>query len=313
VSRRIPVPPALERKARAEGDACVSWLDHLGDLVRQLEQEWNIHVGDAMSGGTASFVAPAKMADGRPVVLKVAMPAAIDGLDALTNEARALRAADGRGCVRLLAQDPSRGALLVEMLGPRLADTGLPLPDQLDIICETLQRFWAAPADAALPSGADKARWLASFIATEWEALGRPCPRRTIDHAIDLAGRRADDFDPARGVLVHGDAHVWNTLEDPAAPGRYRFVDPDGLFAEPEYDLGISMREYGDEFLAGDPVARGRRRAEFLARRTGRDERRIWEWGYIERVSTGLLLIKVDKDAAGGLTFLDIAAAWAGE
>ena len=97
------------------------------------------------------------------------------------------------------------------------------------------------------------------------------------------------------------------------APGRYRFIDPDGLFADPEYDLGISMREYNDPLLAGDPVALGRQRAGFLAAQTGRDEQRIWEWGYIERVSTGLLLIKIDKDRAGGLTCLQIAAAWARE
>jgi streptomycin 6-kinase len=291
----------------------MTWLDQLGDLVEELEQAWDIEVGEAMSGGTASFVAPATTADGSQAVLKIAMPAAIDGLEALDNEARALRAAAGRGCVRLLVHDGRRGALLVERLGPQLATADLPLPDQLAVICETLEEFWASPADPGLPSGAAKAQWLASFITTTWDALGRPCPRAVVDHAVHLAEQRAGDFDPARSALVHGDAHAWNTLQDPSAPGRYRFVDPDGLFAEPEYDLGISMREYSDPLLAGDPVKLGHQRARFLARQTGRDERRIWEWGYIERVSTGLLLIKVDKDRGGGLAFLQIAAAWAGE
>jgi len=33
--------------------------------------------------------------------------------------------------------------------------------------------------------------------------------------------------------------HQWNTLE---APEGFALVDPDGLLAEPEYDLGIIMR-----------------------------------------------------------------------
>ncbi len=65
----------------------------------------------------------------------------------------------------------------------------------------------------------------------------------------------------------------------------FKLVDPDGLEAEPEYDLGIIMREDPLDLMVGDPTAR----AEWLARRTGLDPRAIWEWGVVERVSTGLL------------------------
>jgi streptomycin 6-kinase len=37
--------------------------------------------------------------------------------------------------------------------------------------------------------------------------------------------------------------------------------------------------------MAGDP----RQRARWLARRTGLDATATWEWGVLERVSTGLL------------------------
>jgi hypothetical protein len=36
---------------------------------------------------------------------------------------------------------------------------------------------------------------------------------------------------------------------------------PDGLCIERAYDLGIPMREWGAELLAGDPVALGQRAA----------------------------------------------------
>ena len=87
-----------------------------------------------------------------------------------------------------------------------------------------------------------------------------------------------------RAVLVHGDVHQWNALE---ADGGFKLVDPDGLLAEPEYDLGIIMRE--------DPLERttSTNAPRWLAHRTGLDETAIWEWGVVERVSTGLLGTRV--------------------
>lgn len=72
-------------------------------------------------------------------------------------------------------------------------------------------------------------------------------------------------------VLVHGDVHQWNALE---AKQGFKLVDPDGLLAEAEYDLGILMREDPTELLDGDP----RRRAHWLAARCGLDAAAIWEW-----------------------------------
>src|SRR5262249_62163721 len=82
----------------------------------------------------------------------------------------------------------------------------------------------------------------------------------------------------------------------PQAPGGgFRLVDPDGLLAEAEYDLGIIMREDPVELLHGDP----RRRARWLAARCGLGAAAIWEWGVVERVSTGLLCTKIELQPVG--------------
>ena len=86
-------------------------------------------------------------------------------------------------------------------------------------------------------------------------------------------------------------------------------VDADGLIAEPEYDLAIIMRELTDELLAGDALRLGQERARFLAEHTGLDEQRIWEWGYVERVSTGLLCL-LESHNEWGRDFLTVAEAW---
>ena len=99
--------------------------------------------------------------------------------------------------------------------------------------------------------------------------------------------------DDERSVLVHGDVHEWNALEDPA--GGFKLVDPDGLFAEAEYDIGVLMRGDPVDLVQGDPYER----AEWLAARTGLDAIAIWEWGVVERVSSGLWCIKLDLQPTG--------------
>jgi len=55
------------------------------------------------------------------------------------------------------------------------------------------------------------------------------------------------------------------------------------------------MREDPDELMRGDPRDRSRRLAEM----TGCDEVAIWEWGVVERVSTGLLATRIGMQPVG--------------
>jgi streptomycin 6-kinase len=277
----IQVPEVVRRKAYAVG--AERWLDDLPLLVRSLEDEWGIAVGDQYLDSTEAFVARATCADGTPAVLKLIVPR--DG-DAARNEIAVLRLTGGEGCARLLREDAERGALLVERLGRSLFEVAPPILERREILCATVARIWRPAPDCGLPTGAEKARRLAGFIAAIWEELDRPCSERAVDYALACAARREGAHRDERAVLVHGDVHQWNALE---ARDGFKLVDPDGLLAEPEYDLGIIMREDPLDALAGDPRKRSRR----LAARTGLDETAIWEWGVVERVSTGLLGTKV--------------------
>ena len=108
-------------------------------------------------------------------------------------------------------------------------------------------------------------------------------------------------------MLVHGDAHEHNTLED--GRGAFKLVDPEGLVSEPAHDLAVPMRGLNDELLAGDARRLGLERARFLARMTGVDETAIWQWGFLERVSSGLHIMSLGL--SGGDEFLAIADRWA--
>lgn len=109
---------------------------------------------------------------------------------------------------------------------------------------------------------------------------------------LACAERRRAAHDDDWAVLVHGDVHQWNALR---AGDGWSLVDPDGLRAEPEYDLGILMREDPMELLQGGPW----NRAHLLADRCGCDATAIWEWGVVERVSTGLLATAIDLQPEG--------------
>jgi streptomycin 6-kinase len=283
----IAVPDMVRRKALAAGAG--RWLAELPALVADLEREWSITVGRAYSGGTEAFVAEATLDDGTPAVLKLSVPRPDD---VARNEIIALRLAGGEGCVELLRADESREALLLERLGTPMAQLSLPIERRHEILCAVASRMWRPALGCGLPTGADRGRWLIAYVTAAWEQLDRPCTERAVEHAIACAQRRIAAHDDERAVLVHGDMHAWNTLQ---AGEGFKLVDPDGLLAEAEYDLGIVMREDPAELMAGDPWDRAR----WLARYTGLDTTAIWEWGVVERVSTGLVCTSVDLQPDG--------------
>lgn len=308
-SRTFQLSEPTLLRAKATGN--LRWVADLEERVDSLERSWGIRVGESLTGGSESLVATAVCSDGTPAVLKVGLPGTSD----LANEAKVFRIANRRGYARLIAHDDSRNALLLERLGRPLADLDLPIGTQIEVICETLHEAWV-PVDSAtdLMTGAEKAKWLASFIADMWRTLGAPCAKATRNRALSFAEEREEAFRLSASVLVHGDAHSYNALTLHRSRSderiRCRFVDPDGLVAEPAYDLAIPMRNWNQELLSGDATALGRSRCEFLSELTGVDSHAIWQWGFIERVSTGLLLLQIGMARAGSET-LAVADRWA--
>jgi streptomycin 6-kinase len=285
--RMLQVPLVVQKKALALDQR--PWLDALPELVADLAAEWSLTIGPVFEDATEALVAEATLAAGTAAVLKVLVPGRHD---AARREITALRLAAGKGCARLLRAEETRDAFLLERLGRSLPNFGLPIEKRHEILVTTIEKVWRPVPDYGLPTGAEKGRWLAERIPVAWEQTDRPCSEGAVAHALTCAASRIAAHDDERSVLVHGDLHQWNALE--TASG-FKLVDPDGLLAEAEYDLGIMMREDPVELLAGDP----RERARWLAHRTGLDATAIWEWGVVERVSTGLLAYRIGLQPLG--------------
>jgi streptomycin 6-kinase len=298
IGRELDIPREVRQKAESLGTCGARWLARLPDVIGELESDWQVVLGATLRGGSDSYVAEAMTNAGELAVLKVELPHVGE-----SHEIETLVRASGRGYVRLLRHDANRGAMLQERLGASLDQLNLPVKSQIEAICETLLTAWTVQPDPGFLSGAEKAHALAEFISATWEALNRPCSRRVIQLALSYAQTRAAAFDPSQAVLVHGDAHASNTLQirtqDANGGERFRFVDPDGLFAEPACDLAVPMRGWSQELLAGNTSRLGRRRCALLSDLTGVEPQPIWEWGFIERVSTGLLLLHVGRTDLG--------------
>lgn len=289
----IDVPPTLRRSRTAGGET--AWLDALPELVGEVAARWSLTVGRAYDGfGMNALVLEATTAGGTDVVLKLAPPSEADKL---AREATVLRLADGAGCVRLLDADPERRTLLLERLGPSMYDLGVARRERHELLVDAVQRVWRPVApDAGLQRGSERAQWMITRLAQVWEQSGRACSERVLADAIACAERRAAAHDDERAVLCHGDLHELNALQ--AGDGTFRLVDPEGVVAEREYDLGVLLRNApGDDDL--------HERADWLAAATGADRAAIWEWGTAERVLSGLWCRVVGHQPHGDLQLAD--------
>ena len=276
------------RKEAVSANAA-GWLAELPGLAAGLAEEWGFTPISQLTGGTESLVLEVEMNDGTPAVLKLLVPRYETGA---ANEIAVLEVAGGSSLPELYASDADRGAMLMERLGRPLNELGLPIVRRHEILAETAARLWHPAPHLDLPTGASKAQWLIDLILELWESHDRPCTSAAVEYAVECGHRRMTAHDDSTAVLVHGDVHQWNTLQ---AGDGFKLVDPDGLLAEAEYDMGIVMREDSVELLEGDPWERAHR----LAGLTGLDAVAIWEWGVVERLSNGLMCLEVDLQPFG--------------
>lgn len=307
----VRLPGRVRAGVAALGPAGQRWLAGLPELVASLEADWTVTCGTALEGGNAAYVAEAVTADGQLAVLKIALPPGIDGFAPFEQELHALQDAGGDPYARLICHDEERRSMLLERLGRPLASLGWPTDRQIAAITATLARGWRPAKSGRLPSGAAKAKWLAGFITDAWRDLGEPCTERAARRAVGYAAERASRVDPGHAVLVHGDAHPSNVLAVPdgidhSAHPAFMLIDPEGLASEPAHDLGVVLRGWNEDLLAAHAAAVAFQRCEAVSRRTGVDPESIWQWSYIERVSTGLFLLRLGHEAEAR-SFLEVA------
>lgn len=272
-----PYDPNFRANVTAvHGAAGVRWLADIPRLLGEIEQSWEVRVGPPYAL-SYNYVAPASTGSGTPCVVKLTVP----DTAGLAREAAALRGFAGEGAVRLLANDPTLGALLLERAEPglELAEFG---PDRdgeaTAVLCSVMQRLWSQPPiDHGLPSVPDY--WWAFEEYTARFPRGGPLPQRIVDRAADLIDGLSDTAD--RSVLLHGDLHHHNVVQARREP--WLAIDPHGLVGDPGFDVGPML--YNPMSMDAEQLRRLLpARVEQLADRTALGLDRVVAWGFVMAV-----------------------------
>lgn len=298
------ISPLVVNRAKSVGATGEAWLANLSNIIFELEKKWHISVGKALSGGTHAFVAQADGENGEKYVLKIDMPEDLG--EEFSKEISVLKTANGKGYSKLYAYDIEKKACLLERLGKPIDKLDYTIQEKLQIICKVLQNVWELPVGSTeLTTG--NTLWFNNFLEDGYVKLNRPCSRKVIEQALVYLKSRAESENPDEFFMLHGDAHGGNTLKTLSREG-FKFVDPDGLFYEKAYDLGILMREWCNDYEQ-EPVKAAKERSAYLHHLTGVSEQAIWEWGYIQIVSTAFVMLQIRQEKIGH-KMLHIAEHW---
>jgi len=251
------------------------WLENLPNLLAECEQRWGLMIRPSPFTLSYNYVAPATLADGTEIVLKVGVPNR-----ELTTEIAALRLYDGRGCVRLLDADPEAGVLLLERLHPGQMLTIVTDDDEATRLAAlAMQTLWRPlPAVHNFHSVADWAAGLAELREAFGGGTG-PFDRKLVDTAVSLF----TDLLSASGepVLLHGDLHHYNIL---SAGDGWRVIDPKGVAGEPAYEVGALLRNPFTLFAEPDVKRITARRLDILVETLDMDCERLRQWSLAQAV-----------------------------
>ncbi|MET9427436.1 aminoglycoside phosphotransferase family protein [Streptomyces sp. NPDC003036] len=225
----IEVPAGLARSQEefngAEGRAFVAALP---GLAERFLGEWGLRQAGPVMHGLVALVVPVVTADGARGALKLQLP---DEENA--GEGTALRAWDGNGAVRLLAEDAGTGALLLEWLPHgRSLSAVEDAREATAVLAGVLARLVAAPAPAGLRRLRDMAADMLDGVPEALRRLARAEDRRLLRDCAaavrEVAGEPGDR-------LLHWDLHFDNVLAADREP--WLAIDPKPLAGDPGFEL----------------------------------------------------------------------------
>ncbi len=213
------------------GERGKRWLDDLPRMVARLETEWSLSVAEPFPGGEFNFVAPAVRNDGSDVVVKISPP--YERVE-IFQEAQWLRARDGIGCMRLLAVDNDRAAILLERARPGEAlfekFAGDPAGSVV-VAIDVLRSVLRPPPKRTIDVGSVDA-WFENFRTSRRGDF----PTSYADRAFEIYDRLSGSTDHT--FYLHGDFHHGNIL---TAEDGFAVIDPKGVVGHIGYEISVFL------------------------------------------------------------------------
>jgi len=251
------------------------WLAQLPELLAECERRWLLTIRPSNFTLSYNYVAPATLADGTEIVLKVGVPNPEQ-----CTEIEALQIYNGRSAVRLLDADPDKGILLLDRLTPGEMLTTITDDDEATrLAAQVMQNLWQPlPAEHNFPSVADWANGLAE-LRKEFGGGTGPFEEKLVETAeslfTDLLASSSET------VLLHGDLHHYNIL---SMGDGWTVIDPKGIAGEPAYEVGALLRNPFTIFDEPELKRITARRLDILAETLVLDRERLRQWSLAQAV-----------------------------
>ncbi|MGI5482102.1 aminoglycoside phosphotransferase family protein [Streptomyces lavendofoliae] len=230
----IEVPAGLaETQSLFNGEAGRAFVAALPGRAERFLQEWGLRLTGPVMHGAVSLVLPVTVAaDGSRAALKLQL---LD--EESEGEAAALRTWDGDGAVRLLAEDPETGTLLLERLDEARQLEGVEdAREATRVLAELMARLVAVEAPAGMRSLGDIAAEMLDEAGDAVGELEREEDRRLLRDCAaavrEVAGEPGDR-------LLHWDLHFGNVLAAEREP--WLVIDPKPLAGDPGFELLPSL------------------------------------------------------------------------
>jgi streptomycin 6-kinase len=213
----------------ARGEA---WFEDLPHVIEELENKWNIRVGDPFPGIEYNYVAEAVGSDGSQLVLKIAPP--FESVE-IFGEAKFLESLNGEGAIHLIDVDRERQAILLEraMPGKALHEEFAASPrDCIEPAIEVLRRILhKPPADMSDIPTLDG--WFADFERFRETDFPNHLGERALDIYKKLSQKPGGEF------YIHGDFHPGNIVT--ATRESFLAIDPKGIVGHVGYDIAVFL------------------------------------------------------------------------
>jgi streptomycin 6-kinase len=295
----VNVPSGLEWWRDVPAGA--AWLLRLPSIAARCAEQWSLRLGDPFEPAHISLVVPVEGADGQSAIRRSTFrsPRA---------SRRATRSATGagRGAIRLLAEDKSERALLVERCRPGVQLWSVEDDTEATRIGATvLERLWRpAPAEDGFRLLAQEAARWARELPDAWTLLQRPFERRLVDEAVSACSELG--LRQGEQVVLHQDFHGGNVLRAEREP--WLAIDPKRLVGEREFGAASLLRDRRWLLGRDGNARRIRRRLDLLASELGLDRERMRRWGIAHALAWGMSGRKVEEDMIGCARLLAAAA-----
>lgn len=248
------------------------WLNKLPEIIHYCEMKWSLKMKEPYSL-SINYVAPAVMADGRDVVVKICIPG-----KGFQDELEALRLFDGKGMVKLIEYDQENGIFILEKLSP-----GATLAEVTDdeeacrIATDVIKRFSvSAPENCKIPTVKVREDNLRGIVQKHPGGIG-PFSNHTLKKALNIFTYLNNTT--TQRYLLHGDFHHYNVLS--SGTSHWTAIDPKGLIGEIEYDLIQYMLNKLPENNTYDVI---KRRVAIFTEELQLIEQRLLLWGYCHTV-----------------------------